>query len=162
MRCISIVALFTVAALAGCTLGPNYQRPKVEVPEQYHGQSGLAEAASLADQAWWDVFQDPALRSLIEEALRNGYDARIAAARVEEASAQYGIAGAQRLPNVDYPAGYGTGHTSKFATPSDKTGSLIVANANVFWEIDLWGRIRRLNEAARAEYLATEEGRRGV
>ena len=162
MRTNAAIVLFTVAALAGCTLGPNYQRPPVTTPDQFYGASRSAEAASLADQAWWDVFQDPTLRSLIEEALRNGYDARIAAARVEEARAQYGIAGSQRLPNVDYQAGYGAGHISKFATPSDKTGSLIVANANVSWEIDLWGRIRRLNEAARAEYLATEEGRRGV
>ncbi len=157
-----MIALATVAALTGCTLGPNYQRPKLEVPEQYHGQTGAAEAASLADQPWWEVFRDPTLRSLIEEAFRSGYDARIAAFRVEEARAQYGIAGAQRLPNVTYQAAYESGHTSKFATPSDATGSLIVANAYASWEIDLWGRIRRLNEAARAQYLASEEGRRGV
>jgi outer membrane protein, multidrug efflux system len=157
-----LAALVATAALTGCTLGPNYQRPKVEVPEQYHGQQGPAEAASLADQPWWDVFRDPTLRSLVDEALQNGYDVRIAAARVEEARAQYGIAGAQRFPNVTYQAAFESGHTSKFATPSDATGSLNVANAYASWEIDLWGRIRRLNEAAKAEYLATEEGRRGV
>jgi multidrug efflux system outer membrane protein len=161
-RTTAIVGLVAATALAGCTLGPNYQRPKLEVPEQYHGQPGPAEAASLADQPWWDVFQDPTLRSLIEEALRSGYDVRIAAARVEQAHAQYGIAGSQRFPNVTYQAAYESGHTSKFATPSDATGSLIVANAYASWEIDLWGRIRRLNEAAKAQYLASEEARRGV
>src|ERR1700719_3596008 len=157
-RTLATVTLVAAAALTGCTLGPNYQRPKIEVPEQYHGQTGPAEAASLADQPWWGVFQDPALRTLIDEALRNGYDARIAAARVEEARAQYGITGAQRYPNVTYQAAYESGHTSKFATPSDATGSLNVANAYAAWEIDIWGRIRRLNEAAKAEYLATYAG----
>lgn len=161
-RAITIFALVAAAVLAGCTLGPSYQRPKIEVPEQYQGQSGPVDAASLTDQPWWDVFQDPALRSLIDEAVRNGYDARIAAARVEQARAQYGITGAQRYPDITYQAAYETGKTSKFATPSDATGGLILANAYASWEIDLWGRIRRLNEAAKAEYLATEEGRRGV
>ncbi len=162
MRRMQVVAFVGAVVMAGCTLGPNYQRPKVEVPDQFHGQSGPADAASITDQPWWDVFRDPTLRSLIDESLRNGYDARIAASRVEGARAQYGIAGSQRVPNIFYQGGYQTGHTSKFATPSDTSGSLIVANADVAWEIDLWGRIRRLNEAARAEYLASEEGRRGV
>src|SRR5213078_3446094 len=102
------------------------------------------------------------LRSLVDEALKNGYDVRIAASRVEQARARYGIAGAQRFPNAGYNAFYEYGHTSKFATPSDTTGGILVANANVAWEADLWGRIRRLNEAARADYLATEEARHGV
>src|SRR4029077_3891760 len=110
----------------------------------------------------WEIFRDPTLRSLIDEALRNGYDARIAAARGEEARARYGIAGADYYPSIGYQAAVERGHTSTFATPSDVTGSLIVANVSLAWEADLWGRIRRLNEAARAQYLATEEGRRGV
>jgi multidrug efflux system outer membrane protein len=154
--------LALVATLAGCTVGPNYQRPNVTVPEQFYGATSSADATSIADTAWLDLFRDPALRTLIEESLQNGFDARIAAARVEEARARYGIAGAQRYPTVGYNAFYEYGHTSKFATPSDTTGGIIVANANAGWEADLWGRIRRLNEAARADYLATEEARRAV
>ena len=156
------VALAAVAALAACTVGPNYQRPPVTVPDHFYGATTPAEASSLADVAWFDLFRDPALRALIDEALRNGFDARIAAARVEQARARYGIAGAQRYPSVGYGVAYDYGHTSKFASPSDATGGIIVANVNVGWEADLWGRIRRLNEAALADYLATEEGRRGV
>ncbi len=107
-------------------------------------------------------FADPVCGRLIDEALKNGYDMRIAAARVEEARARYGIAGAARYPAIGYAASVDRGHTSTFATPSDVTGSLIVANVNVSWEADLWGRIRRLDESARAQYLATEEARRGV
>jgi multidrug efflux system outer membrane protein len=106
--------------------------------------------------AWFDLFGDPVLRSLIEEALKNSYDARIAAARVEEARARYGIAGAARFPDVDYEVRTGYGRQG------GETGAALAANVGAFWEVDLWGRIRRLNEAARAQYLASEEGRRAV
>lgn len=154
--------LAALTTLAACTVGPNYQRPQVAVPDHFYGATASADAASIADAAWFDIFKDTTLRSLVDEALKNGYDARIAASRVEQARARYGIAGAERYPNAGYNAFYEYGHTSKFATPSDTTGGILVANANVAWEADLWGRIRRLNEAARADYLATEEARRGV
>jgi multidrug efflux system outer membrane protein len=157
-------AFLALAALvlAACTVGPNYHRPQVTIPDHYYGAPAGSDATSIADVPWFDLFKDPTLRALIDESLRNGYDARIAAARVEEARARYGIAGSQRFPTIGYTAAYEYGHTSTFATPSDVTGGIIVANVNVGWEADLWGRIRRLNEAARADYLATEEARRGV
>jgi multidrug efflux system outer membrane protein len=155
-------AIAALTVLAACTVGPNYQRPPVTVPDHFYGATTPDQAASIADVAWFDLFRDPALRQLIDEALRNGFDARIAAARVEQARARYGIAGAQRYPSVGYAGVYEYGHTSKFASPSDVTGGIIIANVNAGWEADLWGRIRRLNEAARADYLATEEARRGV
>jgi outer membrane protein, multidrug efflux system len=157
-----LFALAALCGLAACTVGPNYQRPPVAVPDHFYGATTPAQASSLADVAWFDLFRDPALRSLIDEALRNGFEARTAAARVEQARARYGIAGARRYPSVGYGVGYEYGHTSKFATPSDVTGGIIIANVNVGWEADLWGRIRRLSEAALADYLATEEARRGV
>ncbi|HEX2833102.1 MAG TPA: efflux transporter outer membrane subunit [Thermoanaerobaculia bacterium] len=147
--------LITAFLLAGCTVGPNYQKPVVSVPEQFHGTTA-APAESIADAQWFDVFGDPVLRSLIDEALRNGYDVRVAAARVEQARARYGIAGAARYPDVDYEVRTGYGRQS------GETGAAIAANAGAFWEVDLWGRIRRLNEAARAQYLASEEGERAV
>lgn len=157
-----LVAPVALALFAACTVGPNYHRPVVAVPNQFYGATTPAQAASLADAAWFDLFRDPALRSLIDEALRNGFDARIAAARVEQARARYGIAGAARFPLIGYAAAYEYGHTSQFATPSNVTGGVIIANINASWELDLWGRIRRLDEAARADYLATEEAERGV
>ncbi|MGZ6970286.1 MAG: efflux transporter outer membrane subunit [Thermoanaerobaculia bacterium] len=155
-------ALAAAGALSGCAVGPNYRRPVLPEPESFYGSSRPASDASLADTQWWEVFADPVLRSLIEEALRNGYDVRLAAARVEESRARYGIAGSFYTPDLGYSAGVGRSHTSAYATPSDATGNLVTANASVSWEIDVWGRVRRLNEAARAEYLATEEGRRAV
>jgi outer membrane protein, multidrug efflux system len=159
---LKLTAALALLFFAACTVGPNYQRPPVTVPDHYYGAATPAEAASIAETAWFDLFQDRALRSLIEEALRNGFDVRTAAARVEGARARYGIAGAARYPNVGYSGVYEYGHTSKFASPSDTTGGILVANVNAGWEADLWGRIRRLNEAARADYLATEEARHGV
>ena len=140
--------------LGACTVGPNYQKPAVTIPDHFYGAPATAQ--SFADTPWFDVFGDPVLRSLIEEALRNGYDARIATARVEEARARYGIAGAARYPDVDYNVRTGYGRQN------EETGAALAANVGAFWEVDLWGRIRRLNEAARAQYLASEEGRRAV
>jgi outer membrane protein, multidrug efflux system len=151
--------------LAGCTVGPKYQRPPVAEPGQFYGLSAPAEAASLADLPWWEVFQDPTLKSLVEEALGNGYDVKLAAARVEEARARYGIAGADRYPQVGYQGQYARERFSGFQPGAPKNNAsvgVITANLNLSWEIDLWGRVRRLEEAARAQFLATEEARRGV
>jgi multidrug efflux system outer membrane protein len=156
MRSTTLLAL--IVLLAGCTVGPNYHRPNVTVPDHYYG----APANATAEADWADLFHDPVLKALVDEAVNNGFDARIAAARVEQARARYGIAGSQRYPNIGYQGVYEYGHTSTFASPSDTTGGILIANVNVGWEADLWGRIRRLNEAARADYLATEEARCGV
>jgi multidrug efflux system outer membrane protein len=155
-RTAAFIGLLTLA-LAGCrTAGPNYQRPALNVPEQHRGQAGAAEAASLADQPWWDVFRDDVLKGLIAEGLRNGYDVRLAAWRVEEARANAGIIRSQVFPAFQGSLEIGRGRQNR------EDGSLIQANVNASWEIDLWGRIRRSNEAALAQYLASEEARRGV
>jgi len=151
------IILLIAAALAGCkTVGPNYQRQPVAIPDQFYGANGTPSAASLADAPWFDVFGDPTLRALIDEALRNGYDARIAAARVEEARARFGIVNADRYPTV----GYEINPTRQRVGGEGKT--TVIAGAGISWEADLWGRIRRLNEAGRASYLASEEGRRAA
>jgi outer membrane protein, multidrug efflux system len=150
------VVLLATAVLAGCTVGPNYQRPPMAMPDQFYGANGPATAASLTDAPWFDVFRDPTLRSLIDEALRNGYDGRIAAARVEEARARFGITESERYPNVGYELNASRQHVT------GQPKRVAVAGAVVSWEADLWGRIRRLNESARASYLASKEGHRAV
>lgn len=154
--------LLFVAALSGCVLGPQYKRPALTVPDQTRGQASPAEAASLADQAWWDVFRDDTLKGLIAEALKNGYDVRLAIWRVEEARANAGISNAQRFPAIQGQAEVGYGRQSKFSASPGAQGGLVQLNVNASWEFDLFGRIRHLNEAALAEYLASEEARRGV
>src|SRR5438270_14029611 len=88
----------------GCAVGPNYKRPAVPVPPEYRGlpadQAGKTDVASFGDQKWWDAFQDEALRGLVQTALKQNYDVRIAAARILEARAQLGITRADQLPSV--------------------------------------------------------------
>ena len=161
MRRLALI-LLVAAALADCAVGPVYRRPKVSVPEQFYGGQAVAEARSLADLPWWEVFDDPVLKGLVDEALKNGYDAQLAAARVEEARARYGIARSEFFPFVDYQPGWTRTRPDQSLNPQGATHTKWTANVGFSWELDLWGRIRRLNEAARAQYLATEEARRGV
>jgi outer membrane protein, multidrug efflux system len=159
-----LAAVSLAGLVAGCatSAGPNYQRPALNPPAQHRGQTGAAEAASLADQAWWDVFHDDVLKGLIAEALQNGYDVRLAAWRVEEARANAGIIRAQSFPSFQGQVEAGYGRQSEFSSAPGARGALIQLNINAAWELDLWGRVRRLNEAALAQYLASEEARRGV
>src|SRR5262249_11420977 len=103
--CRWIVAGGVAASLVGgCAIGPDYKRPRVAEPPTFRGQV-TTEAESLADAPWWEVFQDPILKTLIQEALRNNYDARIAAARVQEARANFRVSRSDLYPSLDYGAG---------------------------------------------------------
>lgn len=150
------------AFAAGCAVGPNYRRPTVEPTKETRGQLGPVEAASMADQAWWEIFQDDVLKALIDEALRNGFDARLAVWRVEEARANAGIARSRFFPQVGYQAEWSRSRSSSFVIPNAEPVNLHDVNLGLSWEIDLWGRIRRSSEAALAQYLASREARRGV
>jgi multidrug efflux system outer membrane protein len=132
------------------------------VPEQFYPEKATAEARSLADLPWWDAFQDPVLKALVDEALRNGFDARLASARVEEARALYGVARGDLLPAVGYQGGWERNRLDQVLDPDQPIQTKWTAKIGFSWELDLWGRLRRQTEAARAQYLATEEARRGV
>jgi outer membrane protein, multidrug efflux system len=155
-----------LALATSCVVGPDYRRPEVKAPDVLRGQADgsttPAVSGSLADRAWWEILDDEVLESLIEEALRSGYDVRLAAARVDEARAIAGIARSEYFPEVQVGAGWSRGQASEFVLPGIGTQELYDMRLGVSWEIDLWGRIRRLNEAGLAEYLGTEEARRGV
>ena len=148
--------LLTSFVLAGCTVGPKYKRPTVDSPVTYY-MDPSPQTDSIADIAWWQLFKDPVLQGLIQEALKNNYDVRIAAARVEEERAQVGVTRSIFYPQI----GYGTNISGQRA-PIVPNHTYYGYNANLSWEIDLWGRIRRMNEQQRAVYLATEEAQRGV
>ena len=163
MRRAAFAALL-LPLLAGCAVGPNYKQPPLHPPDAYRDVQGPpAPAASLADQPWWEVFHDPTLQGLVDEALANGYDVQLAAWRVEEARARAGIARSEFFPQIGYGGQWSRQKGSGEAPPFNAaTYNLNSVNVNFGWELDLWGRIRRLNEAAKAQYLATEEARRGV
>jgi multidrug efflux system outer membrane protein len=150
-------------ALGGCSVGPNYKRPNTDVPTTYRTleppAAASATAASLGDQKWWEVFQDEQLQKLIRTAQRQNYDVRIAAARVEEAEAQVGLARANQLPTVNV-SGTGTGLRNPATGPIPAyTFNYGRITGNAAWDVDFWGKYRRGTEAARANLLATDYAR---
>ncbi len=161
-----VAAAVAVALLGGCTVGPEYRRPEVAVPENHRGLPGAPPQESLADLPWWQVFDDPTLQSLIRDAVAGNYDLRIAASRVMEARAQAGIAKSFLYPQIGASGGFVTRQLPRLSDPpqagEDRTTQNWNVVADLSWEIDLFGRIRREKQAAVARYLATEEGRRGV
>jgi len=154
--CCAVLSL----SLAACTVGPNYHRPQVSAPPSYRGQppgpSAQPSAASLGDEKWWEVFQDPVLRQLIRTALEQNYDVRIAATRVLQAQANLGIARSQQLPTLDAGAGYVGEKIPGFAFVAAELQGIFS------WNIDFWGEYRRATEAARAGLLASEWNRKLV
>jgi outer membrane protein, multidrug efflux system len=155
----------TMLALSACALGPNYKRPEVAAPPIFRGQEGAVEQASLADVPWWEVFDDPVLAGLVKESLANNYDLRQAITRIEQARAVGMQVRSGFFPQLGYEADVSRGKNSVGGRVAPNAGKTVDAYAgllNASWEIDLWGRIRRSDEAARAEILASEEARRGV
>lgn len=151
--------------LTGCTVGPEYKRPPVTVPDSYRGlapEAGPPSTSSLADEKWWTVFQDSQLQILIRGALAQNYDLRIAAVRVLEAQAALGITRADQFPTITAGA---SSSNERFPatriTPAFETSPSQV-NLSLFWELDFWGKFRRATEAARANLLATEWGQKAV
>lgn len=149
-----------VVLLAGCTVGPNFESPGANLPGSFRGDDN-ASSESIADLPWWKFYRDPKLQSLIKEGLANNQDLRIAISRVEQARQIANQTRSLSLPSVGYSGGATTGR-NQGGTAFGKSGDSGSALLNAVWEIDFWGRIRRLNEAELARYLATDEARRGV
>ncbi len=158
-------AVFTLV-LAGCMLGPDYQRPSIDAPEAFRFEDKAAK--DLANTAWWEQIKDPVLNDLIRTALAENKDVKIAAARLEEYLGKYGVSRSQLFPQVGANANGSRNRATQSAVPAalppdvDPQYTNIQATLYASWEIDVWGKIRRLNEAARADLLATEEGRRAT
>jgi multidrug efflux system outer membrane protein len=155
-------------ALGGCAVGPNYARPEMPTPPQYRFVEGT-QAESMADAPWFEVFDDPALQDLIREAIARNLDLQMAVARVEEARARAGIAKSFLYPQVDGVASYNARQASNApgqgdgpAGEEDSFHQSGLYGFQLSWELDLWGRLRRQNEAAFALFLASDQVRRGV
>jgi len=164
----AIVAL--AALLSSCTVGPDYGRPPVETPAAYRFSQATAQA--VADTGWWQAFDDPVLSSLVDEALRNNLDVQIAAARVDAFLGAYVTTRSALFPQVAispaFPVQAARQRGSRISTPQVVPGSVTTeystyqAGLTASWEIDLWGKVRRRTEAARADVWANEEARRGI
>ena len=182
--------LMLISLATGCTVGPNYKRPSVDVPggfrgavpsadgaqsgtqsgekkpEQQPGQSAAqpsqSAASSIGDEKWWEVFQDPQLQELIRTALKNNYDVNIAAARILKAQAELGIVRADQLPTLSVgAAAINAGIPKNKITPNMET-SVNAVDASFNWQLDFWGKYRRATEAARANLVATRWAREYV
>jgi multidrug efflux system outer membrane protein len=160
--------LVALLDLTGCAVGPNYKRPAVNTPATFRGaaEENAAATNSFADLPWWSVFKDPALQDLVREALTNNYDLRITLTRVDQARAIQMQARSQFMPQIGYAGEAARGRDTNLGTPTlfpkHTTTDSYLAAFQAVWEIDLWGRVRRMNEAARANFMATQEGRRAV
>jgi multidrug efflux system outer membrane protein len=166
MKAAALVAVF-VFLIGGCTLGPDYVRPGVLIPDNHRGVVEPPKNESLADVPWWELFNDPVLQELTRDALRNNYDLRTAAARVEEARAQIGITRSFLYPQVSANGAGTTQQVSRKSDPSqtltaDRTFKNLFLGFSLAWELDVFGRIRRETEAATATFVATDMDRRGV
>ncbi|HEY0338575.1 MAG TPA: efflux transporter outer membrane subunit, partial [Burkholderiales bacterium] len=147
--------------VSACTLGPNYKRPDVEVPAAW--RLGSTEAAEMSNVIWWDQFQDPVLSELVRTALANNKDLKIATANVDQAFAQYGIVRSAQFPQITVGADATRQRTSGTpGVPSGVTLNTFDLFLGASFELDVWGRLRRATESARASLLATEEGRRTI
>jgi len=152
-------ALVALMAGGGCKLGPDYVQPPVSVPGTW--REAVPPGESIANLPWWEVLRDPVLRDLIQEALAQNKDLQVALARIAEARAQAGFTKADLYPRIDIAAGADFVETRTSDGDAIPTRDVFLA-ADVFYEIDLWGKLRRSNEASAQELLATEEAYRAV
>ena len=153
--------------LSGCTVGPNYKRPVVNVPPAYRADqidtADTSSTTSLGDEKWWQVFQDDQLQHLIRTGLKQNFDVRVAATRVMQAQQQITITRSQEFPNIGF--GPSVSGVRQPGIPGIFQGYSYLSDAINFsasWNPDFWGRYRRATEAARANLRATEWGRNAI
>ncbi len=160
-----ILAAFVAAAVAGCTVGPDYVRPTVDAPTAW--RIDYPKAADVANTKWWEQFGDPVVNGLIETALRENRDIRIAAARVEQFEGALMSTRSQALPQLGYSADASRAQASRVGQPPvpngvDRQFTLYQGSLGASWQVDLFGRVRRLSEAAQAQVYGSEQAQRGV
>jgi outer membrane protein, multidrug efflux system len=153
----------------GCLVGPDYQRPQVDMPQTWRVEDKNAQA--ITNASWWEQYNDPVLNELVQSALIDNKDVKIAAARIEQFLGLYTTTRSTLFPQVGAGSSAGRQRTSEIAGPSPQLKAVTNGNAtfnnfelflNASWEIDLWGKLRRATEAARANLLSTEDSRKSV
>ena len=159
----TVLAIGLSCLLLSCSMGPDYQRPKTEETTSFRMAEGSPDIPSLANLPWWDLLRDEQLQALIKTALTENRDLRQAIATVEEFQARAFIARSDFMPGI---SGSGNapvfGRKTVFLVPGFANPFNYYLQGNLAWELDIWGRIRRSNEAARADLLSKEENRRAV
>ena len=154
-----LISFFLALAVTSCMVGPKLEKPVVDAEEQFRFDS-IAED-SMINLAWWELISDPELDTMIYMALEHNQDILIAMSRIEQAYAVLGVSKADLYPQFGYDISGSYGNPSTAGTGSD-AGGMVNITPNVYWELDFWGKIRRANQAARAEIAASEEALRMV
>ncbi len=157
---VGVVIAVLVVTVSACTVGPDYERPDIQTMQGFREQ--IDGGQSIANVEWWQIFGDDVLEELVLIALEENRDLNIAAARIEEARARLGFVRADQLPSVDVRVNGNRGNSLEQIIPGTGVVNNYLVSANVFYEIDLFGKLRRSTESARAELLATEEAYRTV
>ena len=153
------ISLVSALLMAGCMVGPKLEKPVVSAEEQFRFDSIAGD--SMINLAWWELFDDPQLDTMIYVALEHNQDVLIAMSRIEQAYAVLGVSKADLYPGFGYDisGSYGDPTTAGTGTGA---GGMVNITPNVYWELDFWGKVRRSNQAARAEIAASEEALRMV
>ncbi|UJP05536.1 MAG: efflux transporter outer membrane subunit [Nitrosomonas sp.] len=160
-RWFRIASILPIVFLTACAMGPDYIRPKIDTAEKF--RLDPAEGESIANLRWWELLQDETLQQLIRQALQENKDLKHAVASVEEFEARLGASRMDFLPNLGFDANAPFfGRMGGFRFPGFPTPFNYYGQATLNWELDIWGKIRRSNEAARAELLEREESRHAV
>jgi multidrug efflux system outer membrane protein len=157
-----IFLILAANLVGGCKVGPNYHRPDIQTPAAYRdlneNPQAQAQAASFADLPWWQVFQDAQLHELIRTALKQNYDLQTATERINAARAQLAVTRSSLFPQVQGNGNFTGGKENNFQTKSN----FLTLTGDAAFQLDLFGRLRRATEAARAQLLATEDARQTV
>lgn len=149
-----IIVLLAISLFSSCMVGPKYSRPAMQAPGAFtESNNAIVERDSILNLKWFDLFQDPVLRAVIDTTLRRNFDLRAAMLRVEQATEAYGISKAQLLPAFS---------VSGSGSQNSNGNALYSLNTAMSWELDLWGRIRHAKRAAFNELMATNEARKAV
>lgn len=149
-----LCSVLLLILLSGCSVGPDYVRPDIKAPEQWNVD--YKAAADLANTQWWKRFNDPVLDSLIETAVRGNLDLKNATAKVDQYLGVLDTTRSQYFPQIT------AGFTPGMSRANNRTTESYQATVNASWELDLWGKIRRSSEAAQAQIVGSEAGRRAV
>jgi len=156
---IVFLAIIVIAANS-CMVGPNFQKTEITTPLEFRFSETPAD--TTANLNWRELFKDPVLSELIDSALANNFDARIAASRIMESRYYLGYTKADQLPNFYYNGNAAIGNSlGAFPTGNSATGSFSLTG-NLNWELDFWGKFRRATEAAQAELIASEYGLQAI
>ena len=160
---VAVPAALLCVCLAGCVVGPDYKRPDAAAPAQFRAQEHPSENTSLADLPWWQVFNDKALQGLVVQALTGNYDLQAAVTRIAQARANVNAVRADLYPQIGYDVG---ASRQEVFNPLEAHRNILYSavgwTLSAAWEVDIWGRVRRATESARATLFGQEDVRRGV